>query len=124
MYFWILRTSDAAIGVGLFFMIKYVYEYFKEPSSESRVRQMRATNDSLEDTTDEANEGSFICPISQQIMKDPVITPHGITYERSSIESWIDKKSTCPITRKPLKKIDLIPNYSLKNAIQNYNNRN
>ena len=32
---------------------------------------------------------SFYCPISKQVMTDPVITPLGISYERSSIEEWL-----------------------------------
>lgn len=31
----------------------------------------------------------FICPISLQIMKDPVTTITGITYDRDSIEHWL-----------------------------------
>lgn len=31
---------------------------------------------------------SFVCPITRQVMKDPVLTPDGHTYERTAIEEW------------------------------------
>lgn len=63
----------------------------------------------------------FICPISLQIMKDPVTTITGITYDRDSIEHWLftNKSTTCPITRQPLPKhSDLTPNHTLLRLIQ------
>lgn len=63
---------------------------------------------------------SFLCPISQEIMVDPVITPRGITYDRKNILGWLKKSPVCPITKTPLNASDLITNYSLKNAIAEY----
>ncbi|KAJ6411159.1 hypothetical protein OIU84_007839 [Salix udensis] len=40
----------------------------------------------------------FVCPISLDLMKDPVSLSSGITYDRDSIESWLDGGNfTCPI---------------------------
>ncbi|KAL3724900.1 hypothetical protein ACJRO7_029984 [Eucalyptus globulus] len=36
----------------------------------------------------------FLCLISLQIMRDPVSTVTGITYERESIEKWLSKSSS------------------------------
>ncbi|XP_039125394.1 E3 ubiquitin-protein ligase PUB23-like [Dioscorea cayenensis subsp. rotundata] len=63
----------------------------------------------------------FICPISLQIMKDPVTTISGITYERQSIERWLftDHNTTCPLTNQPLPKDShLTPNHTLRRLIQ------
>ncbi|KAJ0976666.1 hypothetical protein J5N97_012140 [Dioscorea zingiberensis] len=63
----------------------------------------------------------FICPISLQIMKDPVITISGITYERESIERWLftDHNTTCPLTNQPLPHDShLTPNHTLRRLIQ------
>ncbi|PKA60819.1 U-box domain-containing protein 15 [Apostasia shenzhenica] len=39
----------------------------------------------------------FLCPISLGIMTDPVITATGQTYERSSIQKWLDAgHRNCP----------------------------
>jgi hypothetical protein len=63
---------------------------------------------------------AFCCPITQEIMQDPVMTKYGHTYERSEIEKWIDKHHNDPLTKKPLEKSDLIPNYAMKNLIEEY----
>ena len=31
---------------------------------------------------------SFLCPITQEVMTDPVLTSDGYTYERDAIEHW------------------------------------
>ncbi|XP_044462670.1 E3 ubiquitin-protein ligase PUB24-like [Mangifera indica] len=63
----------------------------------------------------------FICPISLQIMKDPVTAITGITYDRESIEHWLFKgrNKTCPVTKQPLPRdSDLTPNHTLRRLIQ------
>ncbi|KAG9443126.1 hypothetical protein H6P81_018980 [Aristolochia fimbriata] len=63
----------------------------------------------------------FLCPISLEIMTDPVIIATGQTYEKSSIQMWLDSNHrTCPITRQPLAHISLAPNYALRNLIQRW----
>jgi len=62
----------------------------------------------------------FICPITLEVMKDPVVTPHGICFEREAIMNWVERVHTCPVTRKPLSADQLITCYSLKNAIVEY----
>lgn len=63
----------------------------------------------------------FLCPISLQIMKDPVITLTGITYDRESIEQWLvkAKEHKCPVTKQSLPRgSDLTPNHTLRRLIQ------
>ncbi|KAL9649334.1 hypothetical protein ABK040_014636 [Willaertia magna] len=59
----------------------------------------------------------YICPISQELMIDPVIIESGHTFDRNSIEEWLKSKNTCPITRMELKVKSLTPNYSTKSTI-------
>ncbi|OEL13105.1 U-box domain-containing protein 15 [Dichanthelium oligosanthes] len=60
----------------------------------------------------------FLCPITLEIMTDPVIVASGQTYERRSIQKWLDSgERTCPKTRQPLAHLSLAPNYALKNLI-------
>jgi hypothetical protein len=51
-----------------------------------------------------------LCPITQQAYRDPVMDSLGHTYERSAILSWLGANGTCPLTRRPMKASDLIPN--------------
>ncbi|CAN1315534.1 U-box domain-containing protein 15 [Linum perenne] len=60
----------------------------------------------------------FLCPITLEIMVDPVIIASGQTYERESIQKWLDANHmTCPKTRQTLDNPSIAPNYALKNII-------
>ncbi|XP_077220235.1 plant U-box 14 [Tasmannia lanceolata] len=60
----------------------------------------------------------FRCPISLELMKDPVIVSTGQTYERSCIQKWLDAgHKTCPKTQQTLSHTVLTPNYVLKSLI-------
>jgi len=62
----------------------------------------------------------FICPVTQDIMTDPVIAQDGHTYERKNITEWVSKHGTSPITREHLSKDIIIPNRVLKTQIDQY----
>ncbi|XP_073271173.1 E3 ubiquitin-protein ligase PUB23-like [Primulina huaijiensis] len=64
----------------------------------------------------------FVCPISMQLMKDPVTVSTGITYDRESIEKWLFqcKNSTCPVTKQDLSSTDLTPNHTLRRLMQEW----
>lgn len=67
----------------------------------------------------------FICPISLEIMTDPVIIATGQTYERSSIQKWLDAgHRNCPKTRQPLSHLSLAPNFALRNLISQWCGKN
>ena len=60
----------------------------------------------------------FRCPLSLELMLDPVIVASGQTYERQSIQKWLDHGLTvCPKTRQRLTHTNLIPNYTVKAMI-------
>ncbi|KAL9296612.1 hypothetical protein ACSQ67_022508 [Phaseolus vulgaris] len=60
----------------------------------------------------------FRCPISLELMKDPVIVSTGQTYERSFIEKWLQAgHGTCPKTQQTLTSTVLTPNYVLRSLI-------
>ncbi|PQQ00395.1 U-box domain-containing protein 16 [Prunus yedoensis var. nudiflora] len=60
----------------------------------------------------------FRCPISLELMRDPVAVATGQTYDRESIKLWIESgHNTCPKTGQTLAHTDLIPNRALKNLI-------
>lgn len=68
---------------------------------------------------------SFYCPITCDIMTDPVETSTGRTFERSAIEQWFtDGNTYCPLTRLPLDTKILRPNKTLKQSIQEWKDRN
>ncbi|KAM7510442.1 hypothetical protein LguiB_009317 [Lonicera macranthoides] len=63
----------------------------------------------------------FCCPLSLELMTDPVIVASGQTYERAYIRKWIDLGLTvCPKTHQILSHTNLIPNYTVKALIANW----
>ncbi|KAL4577482.1 hypothetical protein LXL04_013591 [Taraxacum kok-saghyz] len=63
----------------------------------------------------------FCCPLSLQLMTDPVIVASGQTYERGYIRNWIELGlNICPKTMQTLVHSNLIPNYTVKALIANW----
>lgn len=68
---------------------------------------------------------SLICPLTQEIMEDPVCTVDGQTYEREAIQKWFaEGKRTSPATMLPLNSTLLVPNIRLKALIQDLREKN
>jgi len=73
---------------------------------------------------EEVNEDDSIpnecfCPITQEIMEDPVIAQDGHTYERAAIKRWLDMgKRTSPKTGARLLSTELTPNHTMRSLIQ------
>ncbi|KAJ0254576.1 U-box domain-containing protein 19 [Hirschfeldia incana] len=70
------------------------------------------------------NVDDLRCPISLEIMNDPVVLETGHTYDRSSIAKWFSAGNiTCPKTGKNLVSTVLVDNVSIKQLIQSYFNQ-
>lgn len=62
----------------------------------------------------------FFCPITQDIMHDPVKTIDGMTYDRAAIERWFLEHSTSPLTGLPLNAKTLVPHVTMREQITNF----
>lgn len=63
----------------------------------------------------------FRCPISLDLMREPVIVSTGQTYELASITRWIEEgHTTCPKNGQKLLHANLIPNHALRSLIIRY----
>ncbi|GMI70759.1 plant U-box 19 [Hibiscus trionum] len=61
------------------------------------------------------------CPISLEMMSDPVTLSTGHTYDRRSILKWFNSgNATCPKTGEKLTSTELVPNLVLKAMIQQF----
>ncbi|XP_056158517.1 U-box domain-containing protein 43-like isoform X2 [Syzygium oleosum] len=68
---------------------------------------------------------SFYCPITRDVMVDPVETSSGHTFERSAIEKWFaEGNNMCPLTMTPLDASILRPNKTLRQSIEEWKDRN
>jgi hypothetical protein len=107
-----------------------IEKWFKKnsttPNTDSPINKTLIPNIALRNLIEHFNEKSIfcdespsdyiICPISIVIMKDPVITEDGHTYDRSNIEKWFENSDISPVTNLIINKT-LISNITLKNLI-------
>ncbi|XP_022859259.1 U-box domain-containing protein 16-like [Olea europaea var. sylvestris] len=101
--------SDIVALIGLVRYGKCVLYGASTPRTTSRRRRS---------SVDVNFPADFRCPISLDLMRDPVVVSTGQTYDRSSISLWIESgHNTCPKTGQILAHTQLIPNLALKNLI-------
>ncbi|KAL5180753.1 U-box domain-containing protein 16 [Glycine soja] len=103
--------TDLVALIGLVRFAKCVL-YGASTPSQKTVTMRR--NQSLELTI----PADYRCPISLELMRDPVVVATGQTYDRASIKLWMDSgHNTCPKTGQTLSHTELIPNRVLRNMI-------
>jgi Flp pilus assembly protein TadD len=61
-----------------------------------------------------------MCPITLELMEDPVVAPSGHSFERASIEEHLELSPTNPMTGEPLSRDQLIPNRNLRDSAQHF----
>ncbi|KAG8378949.1 hypothetical protein BUALT_Bualt07G0037700 [Buddleja alternifolia] len=67
------------------------------------------------------NPEDFRCPISLELMTDPVTVSTGQTYDRVSIQKWLKSGNLiCPKTGEKLKSLEMVPNTNLKKLIHQF----
>jgi len=67
---------------------------------------------------------AFICPITQELMTDPVLLlESGQTYERSAIQEWLATHNHDPLTLSPITSKTIVPILSLKQAIEEWTDK-
>lgn len=62
----------------------------------------------------------LMCPISMDMMTDPVIGTDGHTYERTAITEWLLTHNMSPLTRCPMSLADIHPNFALRGALERW----
>lgn len=63
----------------------------------------------------------FMCPLTLEVMNDPVMDKQGINFERRAIVQWLGMgRTTHPLTREPLTFSKLVPNVQLRLKIQQW----
>jgi len=75
----------------------------------------------IPDSLDEDNVPEyFTCPITGCIMRQPAITPEGVTYDYDALCEWLSSKQTDPSTNLPLKAEQLCPNRTVRSMIEDF----
>lgn len=95
-----------------------IRQEFKEREQKQQQASARAV---AEQALPDAVLDGFECPITQDIMEDPVMTLDGHSYDRRAIEAWFATgRNKSPVTGAVLPSRALIPNHNLRKAIQHY----
>ncbi|KAL1565748.1 RING-type E3 ubiquitin transferase [Salvia divinorum] len=100
-------------------------EGFVDETHLSALDQLKALNlvfeKAEEDDTPTEVPDYLCCKITLDILRDPVITPSGVTYERAVILDHLQTVGKFdPITRKSLHPSQLVPNLAIKEAVRAY----
>lgn len=66
---------------------------------------------------------AYYCPITFNLMYDPVIDPEGNTFEKVAVENWIRHNGNSPITRASVSVEDLYPNKALSALLEEEKSR-
>ena len=79
--------------------------------------KLKEENKQLKEKNKQLTE-NCICPITMEVMKEPVICSDAHTYERSAIEKWLSTNNCSPMTRQIITNNSLIPNIVLRDIIK------
>ena len=63
-----------------------------------------------------------LCPLTLDVLVDPVMTSDGSRYEREAIEAWFGRGNrTSPLTNERVESTALLPNVALRRLIASLN---
>uniref|UniRef100_A0A6V7QYW4 RING-type E3 ubiquitin transferase n=1 Tax=Ananas comosus var. bracteatus TaxID=296719 RepID=A0A6V7QYW4_ANACO len=109
----------ALLGSLMAFMIYCRAVLFDTINGKKRHKKEHALHASS--ISDWLKQEALQCPISLDLMTDPVTIATGQTYDRSSIKRWIKSgRLTCPVTREKLTNTDLVPNFAIQKLVDEF----
>ena len=93
-----------------------------EIETDRRVSDVSQLFSKVDERRQKRDVPDYLCgKISFEILKDPVITPSGITYDRKDIEEHLQRVGHFdPVTRTKLTQDALIPNYAMKEVVDSF----
>lgn len=107
---WKRRTSETTITAS---PIKFIIK----PGVDDEIDQLIADNFG---GSEDKVPPDFKCPITMEIMRDPVVAEDGHTYERVAIEQHLSVRLKSPMTNAVLSTKMVFPNHLLRSMIRNH----
>ena len=97
-----------------------------EEESDRAVADLNALFAKVDERRQKRDVPDYLCgKISFEILKDPVITPSGITYDRKDIVEHLERVGHFdPVTRTKLTQDMLVPNYAMKEVVDDFVSKN
>lgn len=113
-------TDEDECRIGLFDQISNTLAALKDIKFKKRTEGNGSASTSQR-LSNIAVPEHFLCPISSQLMRDPVILATGETYDRAFIQAWLQAGNrTCPKTKQVLPHLILTPNYLVQSMIEQW----
>jgi len=93
-----------------------------EEQSDKSVAELNSLFAKVDERRQTRDVPDYLCgKISFEILKDPVITPSGITYDRKDIVEHLERVGHFdPVTRTKLTQDMLVPNYAMKEVVDDF----
>jgi len=97
-----------------------------EVEADKYVAEVNALFAKVDERRAKRDVPDYLCgKISFELLKDPVITPSGITYDRKDITEHLERVGHFdPVTRTKLTQDLLIPNYAMKEVVDDFVSKN
>ena len=92
----------------------------KKPEARRFLKLVTARKSAATTLPQEQPPSEYTCPISHELMVDPVCTASGQTYERDAISQWLRTKQTDPTSNARLPNKKLVLNFALRGAIEQW----
>lgn len=98
--------------------------YYQQPQTKksfllNNKKQKSKVNGPEEEYIINSINDDFLCPISFELMYNPVILACGHSFEENNLKDWLAKgKLTCPCCNKEMKDRSYARNFTLKNIIE------
>lgn len=93
----------------------------KQHRDEAMIQTQRQEIEQLKDVIAMRGKPSeAVCPMSLDLMIDPVVAADGHSYERHILEKWLEEHDTSPLTNEVLAHKFLTPNRALRVQVQRF----
>ncbi|XP_010484349.1 PREDICTED: putative U-box domain-containing protein 50 [Camelina sativa] len=124
-----VKCSSVNRGGNMDFSTKEIMEELSK--IRAKADELKITGGYEEATNSNMDEGDpndipsvFMCPILQEVMKNPHIAADGFSYELEAIEEWLSMgHDTSPMTNLRLDYQVLTPNHTLRSLIQDWHSK-
>ncbi|XP_010547594.1 PREDICTED: putative U-box domain-containing protein 50 isoform X2 [Tarenaya hassleriana] len=117
------RGGNMDLGIGT---VMAELGKIRQRADEFQVRGKyeEATNGNIDEEDPNDVPSVFLCPIFQEVMKNPHLAADGFSYEQEAIEEWL-KMGNCrsPMTNLRLEHQFLTPNHTLRSLIQDWHRK-
>lgn len=95
-------------------------EQWRRQLERLRMRETQRRRLASVGVNDMSQPDAFCCPLTMEVMDDPVVASDGHTYERKALQRVFETSKISPLTRETLNTHIAIPNINLRKRIRDY----